>query len=169
MGIYLLYNLCMSCADAFSMFHSRWYATEFTFVDKLFVILPYVILFVAIAYFFIVIPNSIIKLFRLDKDFDEEKFELNIDKTSILKISVIVIGGIMFVNNLPYVFFEFAKYFQLSVLNINENNHIGWLIYSVVITIIGFLLMTNSKKVVDFIVKKETEKETNNETTCHSD
>ena len=153
MGIFLLYKIFVSFGNSFSFYNSRlYYGAEFTFEDKLFFTLPFVVLFIAIVYFFIINPNLLIKLFRLDKDFDEEKFELNIDKTSILKIAVIVTGGIMFVNNLPYIVYESIKYFQLSVLNINENNKV---IYSIVAAIIGFLLMTSSKKIVDFIVKKE--------------
>ena len=90
MGIFLLYKICMSCADAFSMFHSRWYATEFTFVDKLFVILPYVILFVAIAYFFIVIPNTIIK-WRTKDQFQENRIALT--KTGLLMLDTFLIDA----------------------------------------------------------------------------
>ena len=132
-----------------------------TFANKLVFLSSYVILFAVVIFFFIIKPYSLINLFRLDKDFDEEKFELNIDKSSILKISIIVIGGIMFVNNLPYFISEVVKYFQLRVINMGENNNVGWTIYYTTTLIIGFLLITNSQKIVDFITKKENPNENN--------
>jgi hypothetical protein len=103
MGVYFLYRTYVSCNDALYIYSHSYYCTiEFTFVERLAVILPYIILFSVVILFFIIKPNSIIKLLRLDRDFEEEKFEFNIEKTSILKISIIVIGGIMFIENLSF-------------------------------------------------------------------
>ena len=163
MGIFLLYHILISGVNTYNytFFYMGYMGESATFVDKLVFLLSYAIFIAVIILFFIIKPNSLIKIFRLDKDFDEEKFEFNIEKTSILKISIIVIGGIMFVKNLPYFISEVIKYFQLRVINIGENNNIGWTIYYTITVIIGFLLMTNSKKIVDFITKKENPNEIN--------
>ena len=167
MGIVLLYKLVLSCIGVYNLFSFKWFSpieiSTISIAEIITFILIYLILFAIVINFFIIKPNSLIKIFRLDKDFEEEKFEFNIEKTSILRIAVIVIGGVIFVENLPYMISETVKYFKFGIVGINENNNFGWAIYSIVATIIGFLLMTNSKKIVDFILKKEAETEKPNE------
>ncbi len=43
----------------------------------------------------------IIEKLSLDKHFTEEKFDINIHRSTVLTIAVVVIGGLMFVDALP--------------------------------------------------------------------
>ncbi|MBL0074210.1 MAG: hypothetical protein IPP34_21425 [Bacteroidetes bacterium] len=54
---------------------------------------------------------------HLDKGFDEEKIDLNVQLTTVLTVTTIVIGGLMFVESFPelckeiFVFFATEKHF----------------------------------------------------------
>jgi hypothetical protein len=104
--------------------------------------------------FFIFKPNLIIDKFKLDKGFEEEKIELNNNSSSILRIAVIVIGGLMFVDSLPVLFKNVFMFFQQESLFRNYSGT-GWIIFGVVKSIIGYLLLTNSKFFVDLIKKEK--------------
>jgi len=99
---------------------------------------------------------------HLDKGFDEEKIDLNVQLSTVLTVTTIVIGGLMFVDSLPqfckqtFVFFQQKNMFRESPTS-------GWIIFHLVKTILGYLLMTNSKQVVAFIDKQTAKQNDNNQ------
>ena len=122
---------------------------------------------VAAAYFFILWlfvfkTTWLIDKLQLEKEFDEEKIELKDDFSAILSIAIIVIGGIMIVDSLPWLcssifsFYRNKKMFCPS----SENPATAWLILYTIKTVIGYLLMTNSRPIAAFICRKNKEKDT---------
>ena len=99
---------------------------------------------------------------QLDKGFEEDKLDLNVQLSTILTVATIVIGGLMFIDGLPqlcrqiFVFFQQKNIFRESPTSV-------WIIFHLVKTILGYLLMTNSKQVVAFIDKQTTKPDDNNE------
>lgn len=91
--------------------------------------------------------------FHLEKGFDEEKIDLNVQLTTVLTVTTIVIGGLMFVDSLPQLCKEIFVCLQQKNI-FRENPRSGWLIFLLVKTILSYLLMTNSKQVVAFINKQ---------------
>jgi len=116
------------------------------------------LLFVVFLYYFIVRvflfkTSWLIDKLKLENGFIEEKLEVNISETSILTITVIVIGGLTFIDGLPLFckeVFDFLK--QQSAFK--DYNEASWIVFHFIKTIVGYLLMTNSKTVVDYINKK---------------
>jgi len=52
--------------------------------------------------FLIYKPDKIIDWLKLDKGFDDDRIDFqNFNNTNILKLAVIVIGGIMLIKNIP--------------------------------------------------------------------
>jgi len=96
---------------------------------------------------------------HLDKGFDEEKLEINIHRSTVLKIAVIVIGAVMVIDSLPALCKEVFVYSQMSAPNrgFNENPSSKYMIVDIVKLFIGFFLMTNSRLVVNFIERKRRE------------
>ena len=90
---------------------------------------------------------------HLNKGFDEEKIDLNIQLSSILTVTTIVIGGLMFVDSLPQLCKQTFVFFQQKN-RFSESPTSGWIIFHLAKTILGYLLMTNSKQVVSFIDKQ---------------
>jgi len=119
----------------------------------------------ALFVFFLIIKYCLfntawlIEKLRLEKGFTEERLEHNIPYSSILKIAVIVIGGLLFIDSLPelcrqtFVYVTMKVQFQGS----NTDGNPGWLTFYLVKTLIGYLLMVNSQWVVNLIERGKEE------------
>lgn len=60
------------------------------------------ILIILLFMFLIYKPDKIISWLKLDKGFDDDRIDFqNFNNTNILKLAVIVIGGIMLIKNIP--------------------------------------------------------------------
>ncbi len=99
---------------------------------------------------------------HLDKGFDDEKIDLNIQLSTVLIVATIVIGGLMFVDSLPQLCKQTFLFFQQKAV-FRENPKSNWIIFYLVKTILGILLMTSSKQVVAFIVKRTVDQNENND------
>lgn len=102
---------------------------------------------------FVFNSNWIIDKLKLDKGFQEEKIDLSITLKTVLTIATIVIGGIIFVDALPMLCKQFFTFIQQKS-DFREDPQFMWLIFYSVKASIGYLIMTNSKSVVDFIHKE---------------
>jgi hypothetical protein len=112
-----------------------------------------VALYIFVLWLFVFKTAWLIDKLHLDKGFTEEKIELNIKQSSVLAIAVIVVGGLIFVDSFSQLCsqtFEFLKQKNMFM----ENPNAGRIILQLVKTIIGYLLMTNSKLVIKFIEKQ---------------
>jgi hypothetical protein len=96
----------------------------------------------------------IIDKLKLDKGFETENIELNFDLTKIISIAIIVIGGLLFIDNIPILLKEFFAFFQQKVL-FKDYPKSGWLIFYFCKAIIGYLLMTNSFGIAKLIEKQK--------------
>ncbi len=122
------------------------------------VIIDSAVLILTLAFYLLVLryciymPDKIIKILKLDQGFDEEKFELNIHRSTVLSIGIIVIGGVLFVDALPnfceqiFTYFESKTYYSRLA-----NPATKYIILQFVKILIGYLLMTNSRFVVNLI------------------
>ncbi len=100
--------------------------------------------------------DFIIDKLELDKGFTEEKFEINMHRSTILSIAVIVTGALIFVDTLP----AFCRQIFLIVQQKNEMEHFkndpntGWIILFTAKLFISVLLMIYSRHIVNFIELK---------------
>src|SRR6185295_8629047 len=65
-----------------------------------------------VCFYLIFRTDLIISVLQLDKGFDQESIPLNIHRSTILSISVIVIGGLLIVDELPNFCRQVFYYFQ---------------------------------------------------------
>jgi hypothetical protein len=105
---------------------------------------------------FVFKTSWLIDKLQLEKGFQEEKIEFNIQRSSVITIATIVIGGLIFVDSLPQFCRQTFIFFQQKSMLV-ENPTTGWIIFHFIKTVIGYLLMTNSKYVVRFIEKQNKE------------
>jgi len=102
--------------------------------------------------------NWITDKLKLDKGFETENIELNFDSTKIISIALIVIGGLLFIDNIPVLFREIMVFFQDKSL-FKDYPKSGWLIFYFCKTIIGYLLMTNSFRIAKLLSDKKEKNE----------
>ncbi|WP_291856373.1 hypothetical protein [Marinilabilia sp.] len=118
-----------------------------------------ILLLITIGAYFIVLKifvfnsNWIIDKLKLDKGFQEDKIDLNISLRTVLKIAIIVIGGLIFVEAFPMLCKQIFSSFQQKEV-FREDPQFSWVIFYFVKVCIGYLMMTKSNYLIDFIQKK---------------
>lgn len=117
------------------------------------------LLLLTIGIYFVILKllvfNSswVIDKLKLDKGFNEEKLDLSIKLNTVLSIATIVIGGLILVNTLPMLCRQIFTFVQLKTV-FRQDPQFSLIIFFSVKALIGYLLMTNSNKVVSYIAKK---------------
>lgn len=109
--------------------------------------------YIFVLWLFVFKTSWLIDKLHLEKGFTEEKIELNIQRSPALTIATIVIGGLMFIDALPDLCKEAFNFFnQLAAFRKSPSSE--WIIFYIAKTSVGYLLMTNSLFVVDFLERK---------------
>jgi hypothetical protein len=110
LGMFLIKDILLTIPTALSLF-VFWTAgpsSDFSFLWGALILL----LYGWIAWQLIVRTNWVIDLFKLDRNFQEESFSIGIHRSSVLKIAVIVIGGLVAVDAIPELCREIFIYWQ---------------------------------------------------------
>ena len=122
---------------------------------------------IAIGFFLLILFKSdkIIDLLKLDKGFDDEiiKFE-KFNSLNIMKLAIIMIGGIMIVDNFPkiltfalYAFRSVAKVSIFDSYDLDSRQSFNWTVAGINI-LVGYLLMTNFSSLSNWLIKDIKEK-----------
>jgi hypothetical protein len=115
-------------------------------------------IYIFVLWLFVFKTSWLIDKLKLEKGFIEENIEFNIQSSTIITIATIVIGGLIFIDSLPQFCRQTFSFFQQKNMFI-ENPTSGWIIFHLVKTVIGYLMMTNSKVIVKFIERQDKDKE----------
>jgi len=108
-----------------------------------------------VSYFLIFKTDLIIDKLQLDKGFGEEFIQLNIHRTTILSIAIIIMGGLLIINELGnfcrqlFLYYQEVKLVKQNYLSKNPN--ISYSIISFIKIILGILLIIYQKQIVHFI------------------
>ncbi len=130
----------------------------FSLTLPLIFVLLTLLLYLLIIRLFVFKTDWIIDKLHLEKGFKEERIDLNINHTTVLTIATIIIGGLIFVESFPQLCRQIFVFLQENKI-FRESQNSAWIIFQLVKTIIGYLLMTNSQVVVKFMDKeKKTDK-----------
>ena len=110
--------------------------------------------FIATIRLLIFRTDIIIDKLKLEKGFTEESINLNINSSQIISLASIIIGAITIIENLPSLCSEIITLLQYNEILPGHSNtkHI---IYCTVKILIGYLLITNHKRISASINKKE--------------
>ena len=111
------------------------------------------VIFSLVLYLCIFRTDWIIDKLQLDKGFTEEKFELNMHRSSIYAISIIVIGGMILLRSFPQLCRQIILYFQQSSLPRNYSSDPTWsyILLNFIETLIGVYFITSNRTIVNFI------------------
>jgi len=112
-----------------------------------------IIIFFLILYLCLFRTEWIIDKLQLDRGFPEEKFELNMHRSSIYAISIIVIGGIILLRSFPDLCRQIILYFQQSSLPRDYSSNPTWsyILLNFIQTLIGVYFITSNRTIVNFI------------------
>ena len=151
LGLLLILGALTVIPQWFSSIYSAYQIGDFESLT----ILTLIFLAILFIYYFVfrlcVYKTSwIIEKLKLDRDFENQNIELNSKSFTIISIATIVIGGLMFVENIPILLREIFIFFQQESL-FKDYPKTGWIIFDFCKVIIGYLLMTNSNRIAKII------------------
>ena len=105
-----------------------------------------------ISYYLIFKSDLIIDKLKLDKGFDQETIPLNMHRSTILSISIIVIGGLLMANEIPNLSRKLFSYFQEKRMTYGQTNpNISFSVLAAAKIVIALLLIGNHRQLVNFI------------------
>jgi hypothetical protein len=114
-----------------------------------------VLIYILIAYSLIFKTTLLIDKLKLEKGFDQETIPINIHRSTILSISLIVIGGLMITQEVSIFCRTLFMYLQERQLSKNQiNPFMQSIIISGAKIFIGLILVSNQKLIVNFIELK---------------
>ena len=122
-----------------------------TLVTTLLILLAYGL----VSYYLVFKTDLIIDKLKLDKGFDQETIPLNIHRSTILSISIIVIGGLLVADEIPNFCRQLFSYFQEKRMTYGQTHpDVAYSVVSGVKIIIGILLMAEQRKIVNLIERQ---------------
>jgi len=108
-----------------------------------------------ITYLLIFQSDIIINKLRLHEGFEEDIFKINMHRSTILTIAVIVLGGWIFIDTLPHICQRITPYFEKKPLGGDyENPYFPWLVFYSAKLFVGILMLIYSRDIVNFIEAK---------------
>jgi hypothetical protein len=128
------------------------------FFQGLFFVVP-ILFYVLVLRHLVLKTQGIIDLLKLEKGFDETRIDITLPYNKVLRIIIILIGGIVFITAIPSLAENLYSFITEDSL-FNTSPRATSLIVGVIQAIIGFLVMTNSDLVLRYINKKNGEAET---------
>jgi hypothetical protein len=113
------------------------------------------LIYVFVSYCLIFKSTLLIDKLKLDKGFDQEMIPLNIHRSTILSISIIVIGGLLIAQEIPNFCRQLFIYFEQRRLTYGQTNpSLSYCVLSGLKILVGLVLVGNQKQIVDFIELK---------------
>jgi hypothetical protein len=111
--------------------------------------------YVLVSYYLIFKSDLIITKLKLNEGFDQETIPLNMHRSTILSISIIVIGGLMVADEIPNLCRQLFAYFQEKRMTYGQTDPtISYSVLSAAKIVIGLLLMGSQRQIVKFIEHK---------------
>jgi hypothetical protein len=161
-GIWIFIHGVMSLPEMvmnlIMVYNAPYGSSEVIFFQGLFLVVP-ILFYLLVLRFLVLKTQGIINLLKLEKGFEETRIDISLPYDKVLRIIIILIGGIVFITAIPslaenlYLFVTEDRPFKYSP-------RATILIVGVIQSITGFLVMTNSDVVQRYINRKSGDAET---------
>jgi hypothetical protein len=122
-----------------------------TMASSLLLFIFYVLLF----YCFLFKTDWVVKKLKLDKGFENELFKFNIPYSAILKVSLIIVSGVVLIEVAPDLVREVLFYFNISLKKIEFNRNVAYIITDTIKIVIAILLIIYSTRITRYITKND--------------
>jgi hypothetical protein len=154
-GIFFIRNILMTAADIIPAVTevNREEFEDFGILNLVILLLEFLVNLL-LTYILLFKANWVIDKLNLDKNFQQETFNLNFDNSTILRIAIIILGGLILVESIPALVQEIIYYIEMKkseVPNAKDYN----VILQAVKLFIGILLILCQRPIVNFIGPKQ--------------
>jgi hypothetical protein len=158
-GIFFIKDILQVVVQLFTIFYMVKYDRLEQIPMMLAINLLMLLIYLVLAFMLIFRTDRVIDRLKLDQGFQQENFPLNIHRSTVISISIIIIGGLLVADEIPNLCRQLFSYWQEKKFTYGTRN--ASLSYSIVSTtkiVIGFLLMGNQRVIVNFIERKRKSK-----------
>jgi uncharacterized protein (DUF2062 family) len=125
-------------------------ALEENFILSISIIILSTAIYVTSIWLFLFKTDWLIDKLSLDKQFKEDKLEINIHRSTTIQISTIVLGALLVINTFPALFKQIFEFYQERKMFIKSENS-RYLVFNIIKTALGFFLITKNRLVTNFI------------------
>ena len=153
-GLISLPGLIYAVMESFSNLYSQ----SFAIVEISYLILA-ITFYILVLQFLILRSQWTIDLLKLEKGMEQTRIDLTVPFSKLLRIVIILIGGIVFIDAIPKLV-ELVYLFIKGELLFSQSPHTAGIIVNAAQAVLGFLIMTNSDIVQRYINKKSGDAET---------
>lgn len=116
-------------------------------------------LFVMFVYFLFFKTNWIIDKLQLESGIKENAIDLQIGTKTILKIALFVLGGFMLTQSIPRFLQDLTVEIQISNHHLRESPKLSGLVFNIIKSLIGYLLIYFRNPIADYIDAKSKSNE----------
>lgn len=128
-------------------------------IDMFSIIWMIVALVIMVGLFVLLIfkSSNVLKLLKLDKNFDDDRVDIgNFNPSSIVKLALIIIGGLLVIDNIPIFLSQILFAFKVNVHGFGaESGDKFNLVVSGIKILFGFLIMTNYSELTNILKLNE--------------
>ncbi len=163
-GLYFIITVLFNSLPSLIVFATAGGSSLVGLITMLVGILIFVLIFVSLIFK----PDAIINLFKLDKNFDDDVVMIKRPSFSnMLQWGIILIALSLLFRQLPGFIVNLLFAFKFFVIDSGKDitnhlhfamltNYVEWGV-NIVSLAIAFLIITNSKTITDYIIKKSSE------------
>ena len=156
MGIFFIRDLFNSLPQLLVVFQSF---IQGDYSESIWSLFAVVMIFSIQGYiFYSLIFNTswIIDKMKLTEDFDWEPIPFRIHRSTVIQIAVVVIGGLLLIDEIPNFSRRIFIYFQQrKALYHGYDSEGSYVILSVVKIILAVLILSEHRRIVSFILRKK--------------
>ena len=155
-GIFFIKDILAALLQLLSVF--LYFTRSDAFLEGIWTLISTILILLVygfVSYYLIFKSDLIIDKLKLDKGFDQETIPLNIHRSTILSISIIVIGGLILADEIPNLCRQLFAYFQERRMTYGQTKpNVSYWVLTVVKIVIGLLLISRQRQVVNYIELK---------------
>jgi hypothetical protein len=161
LGIYVLLESLITIPQFLATFyffisHSDTLGDNTAMLKEGLYVICLVLFYIQLLRYCIFKTDLIIDKLKLDQGFEDERFEFNIHRSTILKISIIIIGGLLLISNTPLFCKEILSYSQQisNYSHFTDSPQAKYIVIYLIEIFIGYFMLTCSRMIVNFIELK---------------
>lgn len=119
-----------------------------------------IIIYAFMAFCLLFRTGWIIDKLKLDKGFSQEYFTFNVSSGTVLTVAIIVMGGVLLLNEIPDFFRLVSSYYRQKRSMFGQmNTDTSYIIYSAVKIMLALLLIGERRRIAGFILRSPGKKE----------
>ena len=115
-----------------------------------------IIVYLLVFRYCIFYTDWVIDKLRLDQGFKDERLDFSMHRSNVLKVVVMVIGGLLLIDSFPLLCSQVMSYFKdaESYRKFTDSREAKYIVIYLLKTFVGYFMLTCSRMIVNYIELK---------------